>query len=610
MFTNRKFLLKLYFALFLAVYLILFSQSLQEITISTWVVIITFTLLTALFDSNPIVLPSGENLALVTPLFFSVSVLYGEYMIFFVSAFMTIIVMIVYPQKWNIHILNGIQYAFASYGGLQVYKFFGGEIGNLDLELPLSFLSYSVVYFIINVTLITIYLHIEGTVTAPTILKVFLEKKNILIYFTVMALGLLMTIVLRSEGITGLLIFSIVIWGMGSSFQNYYKMFDHFRDLSTKDELTGLYNHRYFQETLKESLTKHQSVSLLLLDLDYFKVYNDLFGHPKGDKLLKELSKLLALDTPEDGIICRYGGEEFAIILPDLDSEEAIKVAECIRNRVSSHPFEGVEHMPNNRITVSIGVSNYPDMADNKENIIMLADQALYKIKYTSRNKVQLYSSVIDELKTSFRFEHKEEEVLQTIKTFLTIINSKDRYTYSHTERIMEYAESLAKELGLSTEQVKTVRYAALLHDIGKVEVPTEILNKRSKLTEEEWHTIQMHVFWGEEIVKPIEELSQCLPIIRHHHERFDGKGYPDQLSKTEIPLLARILTIVDSFDAMTTNRPYQKVKTIKEACEELRRCAGTQFDPTLVEPFIKIVQEIHKDHMHITFKNQLSQSV
>ncbi|GAX91236.1 diguanylate cyclase [Effusibacillus lacus] len=370
-------------------------------------------------------------------------------------------------------------------------------------------------------------------------------------------------------------------------------MYNHFRSLSIKDELTGLYNHRYFQEKLQELTAKGETLSLLLLDLDHFKIYNDMYGHPQGDKLLQELAKVISGNIPEQGTVYRYGGEEFAVLLPGTDSETALTVAESIRKAVSEHEFEGMKHMPAKRITVSIGVSTFPHMATSKENLLMLADEALYKIKYTSRNKVQLYTSVVDELKSHFDFGSREMELIQMIKTFLTIINSKDRYTYGHTERDMEYAEALARKIGLPEDEIKIIRYGALLHDIGKVEVPTEILNKKTKLTEQEWETMKMHVIWGEEIVKPIKELAPCLPIIRHHHERYDGKGYPDGLQGTAIPLAARILTIVDSFDAMTTNRPYQKTKTIPQAIEEIRRCSGTQFDPHLVEPFIEVIKEI-----------------
>jgi diguanylate cyclase (GGDEF)-like protein/putative nucleotidyltransferase with HDIG domain len=370
--------------------------------------------------------------------------------------------------------------------------------------------------------------------------------------------------------------------------------FEHYQALSVMDELTGLYNHRFFQEKLQEFLQQDEPISLLMLDLDNFKRYNDIFGHPKGDKLLQELSEILKNNTPEDGVVCRYGGEEFTIILPNIESNEALEIAENIRNSVAEFGFYGKADMPNKTITISIGVSTYPFMAKTKEELITFADQALYKSKTTSRNRVQLYSSVIDDLK-SVLSDSREEELVPTVKTFLTIINSKDRYTFGHTERIMQYAELLACKIGLSPEDIKFLRYGALLHDIGKLEVPSECLNKRTKLSIEEWEIIKNHVIWGEQIIEPIKELTPCISMVRNHHERYDGKGYPDGLAGEAIPLTTRILTLVDSFDAMTTNRPYQTAKTGEQAIEEMRKCSGTQFDPYLVEPFIEVLYEHFK---------------
>ncbi|WP_169332853.1 bifunctional diguanylate cyclase/phosphohydrolase [Effusibacillus pohliae] len=495
-------------------------------------------------------------------------------------------------------LFNTSQVGLSAYMGLLAYEMAGGIVGNFHLDKSFTYLSFILVFFVTNVSLVSFYMTLRNESQLLENIARLLHKQSVLIYFTFVSFGILMTIVLQAEGLGGVILLSIILLFLSITYRHYYEMYDHFRFLSIKDELTGLYNHRYFQEKLNEMVAKGETVSLLLLDLDYFKIYNDMYGHPQGDKLLQEISKELVKEIPEHGVVCRYGGEEFAVLLPGTESEEALAIAESIRTRIAGHSFYGMEHMPKKRITVSVGVSTYPRMATSKENLIMLADEALYKVKYTSRNKVQLYSSLVDELKSHFQFGQAETELIQMIKTFLMIINSKDRYTFGHTERDMEYAEALARKIGLPEEEIKFIRYGALLHDIGKVEVPTEILNKKTRLTDEEWEIMKMHVIWGEEIVKPIRELAPCLPIIRHHHERYDGKGYPDGLAGTDIPLAARILTVVDSFDAMTTNRPYQKTKTIPEAIEELRRCSGTQFDPELVEPFIEVIKELRTVQM------------
>ncbi len=594
---SRDLIKNLYiFSCFIA-FIVLFYLYFAPLQYEQLVGTVLFSILAALFDWKAITMPSGEEFSLVTPILFAAGVVSGIQPLFYIVALMFVFVSLINLKRWKVMLFNCLQYGLSTSLGVLSFQLVGGKTGETDLTNPVPYLAFAIAFFLTNASLVSLYLLIqEGRAAAMGIIGIYLEKNSLMVYFTMMALGLLLAIVYSAQGLIGVIIFCVIMWGLGLTYRQYYSMYNHFRSLSIRDELTGLYNHRYFQEQLEKQFQIEQEVSLVLMDLDYFKVYNDMFGHPKGDELLKKMAEELTATIPEQGILCRYGGEEFALILPHTSSAQALNIAETIRKHIASTQFFGMEHMPNRKITVSIGVSNYPTIATSKENLIMLADQALYKVKYTSRNKVQLYSSVIDELRSNFQFGEEESEIVQTIRTFLTIINSKDRYTYGHTERNMEYAEALASKLGLGSEEIKYIRYGALLHDIGKVEVPTEVLNKSTRLTDEEWETIKMHVLWGEQIVEPIKELAPCLPIIRSHHERFDGKGYPDRLEGAQIPLSARILTVVDSFDAMTTNRPYQKVKSIHEAIDELRRCAGTQFDPDLVEPFIEVIQELRLD--------------
>ncbi|MDP4147474.1 MAG: diguanylate cyclase, partial [Bacillota bacterium] len=519
--------LLMYQVVCLLIFSTLFSLHFQPISLDIWIIVVTFTAAATLFDIRPIVLPSSDNLSLITPLLFTAGVLYGVHTIFLICLLMVIILVIINHKKWVSHAFNGIQYALSSFVGFFFYYLFYNTEVSFLVNLP-AFIAFSISFYLTNVFLLTTYLSLRSKKTIMIFLKIFFERKAVLIFFTMMSLGLIMVEVVQKEGLLGVFFFCAIMWTLGVSYRSYYQMFDHFRALSEKDELTKLYNHRYFQGQLDLTLKNEEKLALLLLDIDHFKIYNDTFGHPQGDKLLREISDLLVASIPSNGVACRYGGEEFAIILPNVDTKESISIAESIRKKVADYPFYGIEHLPDKRVTVSIGVSTSPEMASQREQLIMLADQALYKTKYSSRNKVQLYTSVIDELKGNYKFYSKdEEEVLQTLRTFLMIINSKDRYTYEHTERIMEYAERLAKKIGLSPSEVKKVRYGALLHDIGKVEVPSEVLNKTTKLNEDEWETIKKHVVWGEQMVQSIKELQHCLPMIRHHHERFDGKGYP-----------------------------------------------------------------------------------
>lgn len=194
----------------------------------------------------------------------------------------------------------------------------------------------------------------------------------------------------------------------------------------------------------------------------------------------------------------------------------------------------------------------------------------------------------MEELKSDIDDQHID--LISSIKTLISVINAKDRYTYAHTDRVVIYCELMAKHLGLSDNEVKTLRYGAYLHDIGKIQISKDILIKRTKLTDEEWDILRSHPANGVEIIRPVESLKGVCPIILHHHEKYDGTGYPDGLKKDEIPYLVRILSIIDSFDAMTSNRPYSQRRTYDDAVNELRNCSGTQFDPEIINEFIEML--------------------
>ena len=364
--------------------------------------------------------------------------------------------------------------------------------------------------------------------------------------------------------------------------------------MSITDGLTKLYNHRYFQDCLEKAVDIAQqegsSVALMILDIDHFKYYNDLFGHPAGDKLLEELSQLLIRELGPNDMVARYGGEEFTIILYGTTRIQSMEMAEKLRAAVESFPFSGREQQPEGKITVSIGVASYPENAKNKEELIKLADEALYKAKSSSRNKVELYFSVLDELKKDL--DQSEAELVNSTKMLIRIINAKDKYTSGHSERVGRYAVWIAEKMGLPADEIKTIKIGAFLHDVGKIEIGGEVLTKRGKLTPEEFELIKKHPFWGAGIIKAVDSLNPTLSLIMYHHEWFDGSGYPKGLKGLNIPLHARILAVADSFDAMTTNRPYGSRKTTIEAIEELKRCKGTQFDPDIVDTFLGALEE------------------
>ncbi len=365
------------------------------------------------------------------------------------------------------------------------------------------------------------------------------------------------------------------------------------------DSLTGLYNHRFFHDTIKELFEapepEKKVVSLIFIDIDYFKEYNDMFGHLSGDEVLKEISFILKENAgSKNTTVCRYGGDEFAIILSNKSESQTVKLAEEIRKSFEQAHFEGQEHLPSGNLTASIGIALFNDNMKSYPELIKCADDALYRAKFINKNKVEVYSSVFDMIKNDIEEEHFD--LITSIKTLISVINAKDKYTYGHVERVVIYVKMFAEELDLSESSKKALIYSAYMHDIGKVNIPEVVLNKKMPLDDDEWNIMKQHPQNGAEIVNKVESLSNTAPIIKHHHERYDGKGYPDGLKGKEIPYLSRVLTISDSFDAMTFSRPYRPAMTFAQAIEELEKCSGTQFDPELAKIFIRTIKNLKAD--------------
>lgn len=398
-------------------------------------------------------------------------------------------------------------------------------------------------------------------------------------------------------------IFVLTAWLLGYYVAIEKKYREELLDLANKDELTGVYNHRYFQEAIQNQIVKAEStgkpVSLLFIDIDYFKKYNDLYGHLAGDVVLEKIGQVLKTEMKTSNIAARYGGEEFAVIIPKTSEKEAVDIGEGVRKLIETMDFYGQENLPNGNLTISVGVSSYPEKAKNKTELINSADDALYRAKFFNKNRVESYHSILEELKENIEEEHID--LISSIKTLISVINAKDRYTYAHTERVVIYSQLIADKLGLSEEDKKTLKYGAYLHDIGKIQIPMEVLNKKMKLSNDEWNLIKKHPENGAEIIEPVPSLQKVIPLILHHHERFDGTGYPDGLKEEKIPYLTRILSVADSFDAMTSSRPYKQNMGFDNALNELKKCSGTQFDADIVDAFVETI-EINRDYLN-TFK-------
>jgi putative nucleotidyltransferase with HDIG domain len=293
----------------------------------------------------------------------------------------------------------------------------------------------------------------------------------------------------------------------------------------------------------------------------------------------------------------RYGGEEFTIILPETPLEDAYKVAERIRKTIevqaSSRPVP---------ITTSIGIASWPIDGMMREEIIACADTALYRAKETGRNKTCL-SSEVEKQETSIVSVELETKgrALNIIYALAATVDAKDHYTYGHSKKVSQYAVTLSETIGLPQDKTATIQAAGLLHDIGKIAIPDSILNKKGPLTKEEWKPVQAHPELGVEILRHVIDLANCLPAILHHHEHYDGKGYPSGLKADSIPIEARLLTIADAYDTITSMRPYrEQQRSPHEALDELRRCSGTQFDPALVDAFCKIIEPTLPERLEI----------
>ncbi|GAA0761345.1 diguanylate cyclase [Clostridium sartagoforme] len=394
-------------------------------------------------------------------------------------------------------------------------------------------------------------------------------------------------------------IFLLTAWPLGFYVKIEGEHISRLEDLVNKDGLTGVFNHRYFHDSLKEKIILSEKngepISMIFVDIDYFKHYNDLYGHQRGDEVLRTIGNILKKNIRSTDIAARYGGEEFALILPNTTEEQALLIADRIRSVIEKTKFYGEENQPSGVLTASMGVSVFPVKAKSDIELIKSADDALYRAKFFNKNRVETYTSILDDLKNDI--DERDVELVTSIKTLISVINAKDRYTYGHSERVVLYSRLLAQKLNLSKEEEDTLIYGAYMHDIGKINIAQDVLMKKMPLLPEEWNMLKQHPENGVEIIKPVKSLQNMIPIILHHHEKYNGTGYPGNLKGEEIPYLARVLTVVDSFDAMTSNRPYNKRKTYEEAIIELRNFSGIQFDPIIAEKFIEVIEE-NKDRL------------
>ncbi len=352
--------------------------------------------------------------------------------------------------------------------------------------------------------------------------------------------------------------------------------------LALTDPLTGLGNHRHFHERLQRELLDGEElghpVTLCLVDIDDFKQVNDGFGHPAGDRVLSQVAARLR----QGGESFRLGGDEFAVLLPGHDERAALVAASSIVERIS-----GLAVDPVGSVTVSAGVATYPYQGVGRDELIRLADSALYWAKEHGKNRVRVWRPDVVELAELKRLAAGPDRAARyrAAASLAKAVDARDVYTGSHSERVAELAARIAECMGVDAETIELTRLAASLHDLGKLAIPEEILRKPGALTESERLVLERHPQIGYRMLESlgVEPLAQW---VLHHHERWDGGGYPNGLPGEEIPLGARIIFVADAYDAMTSDRVYRQRLSDEDAMAELVRCAGSQFDPDVVTAF------------------------
>lgn len=370
--------------------------------------------------------------------------------------------------------------------------------------------------------------------------------------------------------------------------------FVHVLDTATVDALTRVASHRVFQDRLSHECDRAyrfgDTFTLLLLDLDNFHPVNNRHGHRTGDRILLELAGRLRAQLREIDLVARFGGDQFAMILPHTFPKGAVEVAERLRRNVAAWVFlasDGTEL----RLTASLGLCAYPQDGTAAPELVESAVSALRFAKAMGGNQVQTAGDLPS--------RNAGENVVPLpytgrgaiVRSLAAAVDVRDGYTRQHSQMVSELSAAIAKRLGLPGSDISRIGVGGLLHDVGKIGVPDAIFTKKGSLSQEEWTQIRQHPTLGKQIIEQAPELTDVIPLVLHHQEHFDGSGYPHRLKGDGIPLGARIIAAADAYHAIRSNRPYRSGRTHDEATMELTRCSGKQFDPTIVEALLSILE-------------------
>jgi diguanylate cyclase (GGDEF)-like protein/putative nucleotidyltransferase with HDIG domain len=422
--------------------------------------------------------------------------------------------------------------------------------------------------------------------------------------------------------------------------------FQKAQEQAITDGLTGVKTHRFFMEALsaewKRSTRAGRAFALVLMDLDRFKFVNDFYGHLEGDLVLQRVGHILETNCRRSDVVARYGGDEFVILMPETNMEHARQLASKLRGWVSADPL-----LREKNISASFGIACYPLHGSSPQELIQVADASMYLSKHQGGNAVstadhfdpneakkwkrdvleaylgvtlkrlfatgpeafeeiyQRLTQFTESLASTETVNNKTptapvqgpqalpQAVLDTVTSLAFAIDAKDHYTQGHSQKVSAYAALIAEAMAMSDAEVEEIRLGGVLHDIGKVGIPENILNKSGPLNPDEWETMKSHVRFGAKILDPLTPLARIREMVLHHHEYYDGSGYPDALGGEKIPLGARIIAIADAYDTITSDRTYKKARRAADALAELERCANAQFDGAIVEVFVRTMRAL-----------------
>jgi diguanylate cyclase (GGDEF)-like protein len=349
-------------------------------------------------------------------------------------------------------------------------------------------------------------------------------------------------------------------------------LYERSREQARRDSLTGLLAHRTFHEGLQTLEECGAPFTLVLADIDDFKQINDLYGHPAGDEALRAVARAITSAVRAEDRVYRIGGEEFCVLMPSLGAAGARAIAERMRQTIEM--IDGP--LP---VTVSVGVATFPDDADNRDELLASADAALYASKASGKNMTTLAHSVHGEARPMLTCGHLD----------LRLLHEQDPATAVHSARVANLAVAVGRRLALPADRVPILRRAAMLHDIGKIGVPRAILHKPGPLDPEEFRVVQTHCLIGSELLCRAGE-PDVAQIVLQHHENVDGSGYPIGLRGDQLAIESRIIRVVDSYVAMTLDRPYRVAQSATDAAAELERCAGRDFDSVVVDALLAVL--------------------